>query len=154
LILPWGQRSQFGQLGHLLTQHDVLPRTSWQESLMRQIRWNQATRSAMLLVYVGLIFTHSLILSLAELELRGNRLAWGIVAAALLTRWLLAGRIGRQVLADATTRHGLWLIPLCDCLGFGLWCVGLVRNQVSWRGQQFRLSRSGKLTAISESSQI
>ena len=150
------------QLGYLPTQTGyrvslsryvvthVLSATTMRDSFLRQTRWNQAIRASDPAGYVGLIFTHGFVLSLGFLYITGGSWqGWLLAALALGCKLFLAWIVGIDLLEDSATQKGWWLLPICDCISFGLWCAGLVENTVIWRGQQFQVSAAGKLIAIS-----
>jgi ceramide glucosyltransferase len=96
--------------------------------------------------YLGLVVTHGT--ALASLNALVSQASWSslrLLASVLVVRVLVAWRIGVQQLGDNILRKHLWLLPVRDLLGFGIWCSALVSRRVEWRGKHFRIIRGGKI---------
>jgi ceramide glucosyltransferase len=51
------------------------------------------------------------------------------------------------VLGDRQVLASLWLVPLRDLLGVGIWVAGFAGDSIVWRGERFRL-RKGRLLRV------
>ena len=58
-------------------------------------------------------------------------MAWSVA------HWGLGGRVARR----------LWLVPVRDALGVGVWCAALFKNRIQWRGREFALNK-GRLVPL------
>ena len=116
----------------------------------RQTRWNCCTRVSRPWGYLGLIFTHGTAMSILFLIATGGSIfGWAIAFLTWSTRLIMAWVVGVKSLKDPVTSKFLWLVPLRDLIGFAIWCYALVGNTFEWRGQQFKLTRAGKLELLS-----
>lgn len=114
-----------------------------------QIRWNRGIRAARPLGYAGLLFTHgvpaALLLLLAA---SGARAAWILAGATLAARLFMAWYVAVRCLRDPVARRALWLVPLRDLLGFGLWIAAYLGTTIVWRGERFELREHGRLAPM------
>lgn len=141
-------------LSDVVVQHD-LSITSFKELLRRQIRWNRGIRVCRPWGYRGLIFTHGVPASLMLLFVNhGSALSWALFGAVWISRLAMAHIIGARYLSDRAARKFLWWVPVQDLISFALWGMGLFGNAVSWRDQDFRLTKEGKLVARSTESDV
>lgn len=112
-----------------------------------QIRWNRGTRAARPWGYAGLLFTHGVPAALLlPLVAFGSPAAWALSATTLAARLTMAWYVAVRRLRDPVARRALWLVPLRDLLGFGLWIAAYLGTTIVWRGQRFRLGGGGKLS--------
>jgi ceramide glucosyltransferase len=117
--------------------------------IQHQTRWNRCTRAANPWGYLGLIFSHGTVFSLAFFCLSGaSSLGWEVLGVLWTARILMGWIVGVKGLKDSVAARFLWLIPLRDLLSFGLWCYGFMGDRIVWRGKQFRLVRGGKLVPL------
>jgi ceramide glucosyltransferase len=117
--------------------------------IQHQTRWNRCTRAANPWGYLGLVFSHGTVFSLAFFCLsRASSMGWEVLGAMWTVRILMGWIVGVKGLEDAVAARFLWLIPLRDLLSFGLWCYGFMGDRIVWRGKQFRLVRGGKLVPL------
>jgi ceramide glucosyltransferase len=125
-----------------------LPVYSLRGFVEHQLRWGRCIRDSRPWGYLGLVTTFGLMWSLLALILgKGALWAWLLLVAVLLVRGLMAISVGKQVLHDTQVVRSLWLLPLRDLMGVGLWIGSLLGHTVRWRGETFRLQR-GKLVRI------
>jgi ceramide glucosyltransferase len=135
-------------LSNYVIEH-VLPIQCFTGFIQRQTRWNRGTRVFRPLGYLGLIFTHGTVISLLFLLVtQGSSLGWVVFCATWTTRLAMAWIVGAQFLNDPIVKKFLWLVPLRDLIGFALWCYTFAGNSINWRGQQFLLSKEGKLLPL------
>ncbi len=149
------------QLGFLPTQvgytvvlsdyliNHVMPQSTIAESIHRQTRWLVGIRASRPWGYAGLIFTHGTVTSLLFLLATGGSiLGWCVLSVAWTLRLTMAWFVGVRCLGDPVAQKLLWLVPLRDVASFMLWGYSFVGNTVEWRDRQFRLTRGGKLIAL------
>jgi ceramide glucosyltransferase len=70
--------------------------------------------------------------------------SWALLAAAILTRYLVAFVVGRVVLRDRQAWRDWWLILVRDFIAPLIWIGSYTGRTVAWRGDQFIL-KDGKL---------
>ncbi len=117
--------------------------------IQHQTRWNRCTRAANPWGYLGLIFSHGTMFSLAFFCLsKGSSLGWEVVGVMWAARIAMGWFVGVKGLGDKVAAQFLWLIPVRDLLSFGLWCYGFMGDRIVWRGKQFRLVSGGKLVPL------
>jgi ceramide glucosyltransferase len=110
-----------------------------------QLRWARTVRDSRRWGYVGLLFTHTLPLALANVAASGLSF-WSIwlVLLAYLLRLAIALQVGVGVLRDGQVLRDLWLLPVRDVVGFAVWVWSFAGNTIEWRGERFVL-KDGKL---------
>jgi ceramide glucosyltransferase len=117
--------------------------------IQHQTRWNRCTRAANPWGYLGLIFSHGTVFSLAFFCLsKASSLGWEVLGIMWTARILMGWIVGVKGLEDNVAARFLWLIPVRDLLSFGLWCYGFMGDHIVWRGKQFRLVSGGKLVPL------
>jgi ceramide glucosyltransferase len=123
-----------------------IPEYSWTGFLDHQLRWARTIRDASPGGYVGLVFTHGFAWALLNVMASGiSLLSLWLLALSFFLRLALAMTVGAEVLADHQVLPRLWMLPLRDLIGFGLWIAGFAGDSVVWRGERFQL-KNGKLT--------
>jgi ceramide glucosyltransferase len=151
------------QLGHLparagyrvaladyIVEH-VLPESRLADALQRQIRWARCVRVSRPWGHLGLILTYGTVTSfLLAIATQGAILGWTVLASTWVMRLLMGWIVGVNVLADPVAKKFFWLMPLRDLLSWGIWCYSFLGSTIKWRGQQFKLTKGGKLVPISE----
>jgi ceramide glucosyltransferase len=113
-----------------------------------QLRWARTVRDSRRWGYVGLLFTHTLPLALANVAASGLSFwsVWLVVLAYLL-RLAIALQVGVGVLRDGQVLRDLWLLPVRDLVGFAVWVWSFAGNTIEWRGERFVL-KDGKLQKV------
>ena len=71
-----------------------------------------------------------------------------LLAVTLGLRLGMGWLIGVYWLHDKVLQRYFWLLPLCDLLNFGIWCLGLFGRRVEWRGQRLTIGRAGKIVQV------
>lgn len=118
--------------------------------LKHQLRWNKAVRLSRPKGYAGLILTYGIATSfLLLVSLNFSSAAWILFLIAIVIRALTAVFGGVILMKDYTLLKNLWLLPIRDFIGFGVWLAGLFGNKVEWRGVTYSLTRDGKLNSSS-----
>ncbi|MBW4643577.1 MAG: bacteriohopanetetrol glucosamine biosynthesis glycosyltransferase HpnI [Goleter apudmare HA4340-LM2] len=149
------------QLGHLPAQagykvvlsnyivDHVLDRSTLANAIHRQIRWARCIRVSQPWGYLGLLFGYGTVTSLLLLlATRGSIFGWIVLAVTWLMRLLMGWVVGVKILHDPTVKKFLWIIPGRDLISFAIWCLGFVSSTIEWRGQQLKLNKGGKMTAV------
>jgi len=114
--------------------------------LAHQLRWARTYRVCRPGGYLAYGITHALIYSLAILAASGlASWAWGLVAATLTIRWVVAGFSERRCLNGNLPWWAFMLLPVKDLFSFGLWLASFLGSRVNWGGRTFRVTREGKL---------
>ena len=110
-----------------------------------QLRWARTVRDSRRWGYVGLLFTHTLPLALANVAASGVSF-WSVwlLFLAYLLRLAIALQVGVGVLRDGQVLRDLWLLPVRDVVGFAVWIWSFAGNTIEWRGERFVL-KAGKL---------
>ena len=126
---------------------DHVPKKETMISMLKhQLRWNKAVRVSRPKGYAGLILTYGIVTSfLLLLTLNFSSAAWILFLSTTVVRLLTAVFGGVVLMRDLTLLKNLWLLPLRDFIGFGVWVVGLFGKKVEWRGVKYSLTNDGKL---------
>lgn len=126
----------------------TVPAYSFGKFLEHQLRWARGMRDARKAGYLGVVFTFGLAWALLNLVAAGASLSSiALLSLLLVARVTLALAIGVGVLRDRQVLRDLWLLPLRDLVGLGVWAWSYAGNTVVWRGQKFIL-KDGKLQRI------
>ncbi len=119
--------------------------------LKHQLRWGRAVRVSRPKGFAGLILTYGVATSLLLLVALGfSAFGWVLVALTLLVRLSTAVYSGVVLLRDGVLLKYLWLVPVRDLLGFGVWVASWLGKEIHWRGQRFIVKRSGKIEPLAE----
>ncbi len=126
---------------------DHVPKRETMISMLKhQLRWNKAVRLSRPKGYAGLILTYGIATSfLLLLSLNFSFAAWVLFFCTMIVRLLTAVFGGVILMKDTTLLKNLWLLPIRDFIGFGVWLAGLFGNKVEWRGVKYSLTNDGKL---------
>jgi ceramide glucosyltransferase len=115
-----------------------VPPYGWRGFTEHQVRWGRTIRDASPWGYVGLVFTHGLGWALLNLLASGlSPLSLWLLGMSFFLRLTLAMVVGAEVLGDHQVLPNLWLVPLRDVVGMGLWVAGFAGNTIVWRGERF-----------------
>jgi ceramide glucosyltransferase len=122
-----------------------LPAYSFREFLQHQLRWARSTRHSRRRAYAGVVVTFAIPWAiLAVLFSHGATWAWILLIAVCVARLAVALAVGWGILRDRQVLRDLWLVPLRDLIGLGVWIGSYTGRTVAWRGDQFVL-KDGKL---------
>ena len=137
-------------LSDYVVDHISAPDTM-KSMLQHQLRWARAVRISRPKGYAGLILTYGLATSLLLLFAVGfTPFGWWLVGSVLLLRFAAAIYGGVILLEDRALLKNLWLVPLRDLLGFGVWVAGFLGQEISWRGRRFVVLPSGKIEPVTD----
>lgn len=125
----------------------VLGATTFRDQWDREVRWIRCARVSRPWEYPGLLLTLSTPLAATFTVATGFAPSgWQALTVSLLLRWLIAWRITGYT-GDRESRRWLVWLPLRDLLSAAVWCAGLMRRRVTWRGETFLLTPDGRLQA-------
>jgi len=114
--------------------------------LKHQLRWSRSRRFVRPGGYLGTVLTHGTVLVFLNLLLYHHTgLSQVLLAVTLSIRLSMGWLIGVYWLQDKVLQQYFWLLPLCDLLNFGLWCLGLFGKRVEWRGRRLTIGGGGKI---------
>jgi ceramide glucosyltransferase len=123
----------------------AIPAYSFAQFWQHQLRWARTMRVSRPGGYAGMLLTFALPWSiLLAIVAPRHWWSWAVVAAAILVRSTTTTIVGRTVLRDRTIISNLALLPLRDLLAPFVWAWSFAGNNVTWRGDTFRI-RQGKL---------
>lgn len=126
----------------------VLPAYSLAGAWRHELRWGRTQRACRPGGYAGRVFTFGLLWGALVLLLsRGAPWAWGLFAAAVVLRLVLAILVGTRILGDRKVLRNLWLLPLRELFGFVVWIASFLGRRIVWRGEAFILQK-GKLRLV------
>ena len=107
------------------------------------LRWAVTIRGVAGAGHWGSLVTHAV--PLALIAALFQPLAGGLtLIAALAMRIMLAGVVDR---IHGQRTAPIWMIPLADCLGFGIFCASLTARKIDWRGQRLTMAPDGRIIA-------
>jgi ceramide glucosyltransferase len=131
-------------LPYVVSTHN--PEMSFSDYLAHQLRWARTYRICRPAGYLAYGITHALVYSLIILLAAGLApWAWGLAAATLVLRGVLAGFSERHCLKGNLSLWAFALLPLKDLLAFGLWLASFLGSRVTWGDRSFRVTPEGKL---------
>lgn len=131
-------------LPYVVSTHN--PEMSFSDYLAHQLRWARTYRICRPAGYLAYGITHALVYSLVILLATGlASWAWGLAAATLVLRGVLAGFSERRCLRGPLPLWAFALLPLKDLIAFGLWLASFLGSRVTWAGRSFRVTPEGKL---------
>jgi ceramide glucosyltransferase len=122
------------------------PEMSLNAYLAHQLRWARTYRVCRPGGYLAYGITHVLVYSLAILLTTGLApWAWGLLAATLTIRGVVAGFSERCGLQGNLPWWAFALLPLKDLFSFGLWLASFLGSRVIWGERTYRVTPEGKL---------
>jgi ceramide glucosyltransferase len=122
------------------------PEMSLSAYLAHQLRWARTYRVCRPGGYLAYGITHALVYSLAILVASGlASWAWGLVAATLAIRIVVAGFSARSCLNGDLPGWAFGLLPLKDLFSFGLWLASFLGSRVTWGERTFLVNKEGRL---------
>jgi len=122
-----------------------IPAYDWRGFVEHQVRWARTVRDASPAGYIGLLFTHGLCWALVNVLASGlSPLSVWLLGMSFFLRVGVAMMVGTEVLGDHQVLPSLWLLPIRDVVGLGVWVAGFAGHTIVWRGERFEL-KDGKL---------
>jgi ceramide glucosyltransferase len=130
-----------------LVVETINPEMSLAAYLAHQLRWARTYRVCRPGGYLAYGITHALVYSLVILAASGLApWAWGLTAATLAIRGVVAGFSERRCLQGHLPWWAYGLLPGKDLCSFALWLASFLGDRVSWGERTFRVTPEGKLT--------
>ncbi len=117
----------------------------WTAVWRHQLRWVRTIRVCRPWPYAASVLGNATVWPLLWTLADPRPIVWTGAAACLAVRMATAWDSQRRLtLSDA---HGwwLWLVPLKDLLQSVLWALAFLGETVEWRGERFRVLRTGEL---------
>lgn len=127
---------------------DVAGRMSVRDYLVHQLRWARTYRASRPKGYLGYGITHVFTWALLFLAFRPGALSFSALCLALLLRALTALAINRKFIRARGWLKWIFLLPVKDVIGFGIWALSFAGGKVAWRGKLYRVTRTGELNRI------
>lgn len=117
-----------------------LPAYSFGQMYEHQLRWGRTMRDLRKSAYAGIAFTYGLPWAILAMLLAGFA-PWslGLLAIVAIARFVSTYAFCKWVVLDEHSRRNLWLVPLRDFIGVGVFVASFLGNTVTWRGEEFRL---------------
>jgi len=109
-----------------------------------QLRWAQTIRACQPIPHFLSIISNSTVWPLAYFLCFPAKTSASILVAAILLRSLTCWSSALRLTGQSRAFY-LWMAPLKDLLGFGIWLVSIFYNRVIWRGEIYKLLRGGRL---------
>lgn len=145
------QQGETVVLSHHAIDHMVINASFWQ-SMLHQVRWMKSTRFSRPKGHFGTALTFAMpfgVLGLGSAVALGHvKIGVGLLAWALISRWLLSVAVGNWVVGDSSWFGLLILYPIRDLMGFLFWAASYTSNRIHWRGRKFELLAGGKMRAV------
>lgn len=111
-----------------------------------QLYWDQNTRAMRPTEFFATIIVRAVPFALLFALLMGfSALGTGVLVATLAIRLATAAFTLGALLRDREGFAALWLLPLRDIFGLGIWLVAIVRRDFVRRGQRFALMADGRI---------
>jgi ceramide glucosyltransferase len=127
----------------------MLPPVGFAAVVRHQTRWARSTRMSRPMGYLGLILTQGTALAVLNLVASGaSIMSIRIICATLIVRTSVGWLIGVHYLRDRILGRNLWLLPVRDLFGLGIWILGLFGRRVEWRGRLFEIVGDGKIVQV------
>jgi ceramide glucosyltransferase len=125
-----------------------VPPYRFPQFLAHQIRWGRSTRDSRRMGYTGMILTYGLPWAILNFIASGASMSSiALLSLTLMARVAVALAVGVGVVGDVQVIRDLWLLPVRDLVGMGIWIWSFAGDTVAWRGQRFSL-KNGKLTRL------
>jgi ceramide glucosyltransferase len=116
---------------------------SFAELARHELRWNATVFRLDPGGFTGLGLLNPLPVALLALVATGfSPAGLGIIGTALLARLVVAVRVDRLV---GMASGPLWLLPIRDCISFGLFIATFFGQSVDWRGVRLTVARDGRV---------
>ena len=118
---------------------------TWSRAWQHQLRWARTIRVCQPVPYFLSILSNATLWPLAWAISTAAPGTMAFLAAAVVSRAVVAMDLERRLTGILPSWNRLWLAPLKDLLQFGLWLGAFLGNRIEWRGATMRLRRDGTL---------
>lgn len=146
----WAKGYQIVLSHHIV--RNVLTTRSPRRTLGDQLRWMKSTRYSRPAGHAGTGLTYAVpfgILGLIAGAATGEwRLGVGLFALAWVNRMIQSLMVGWGVARDPRAIWLCWLYPVRDLFGFVAWLLSYTSREFYWRGETYRFSNGGKISAM------
>lgn len=120
---------------------------SWGQVWRHQLRWGRTIRVCQPVPYFFSILANGTVWPLLAILVAQSSETLGLAQIALLTRALTAmSNYSRLTGGPGWLAFGL--APVRDIMGAAVWAQSFLGSTVTWRGRQFHVNKSGKLTPL------
>jgi ceramide glucosyltransferase len=135
---------------------EILPRPVWmlfpsqrvRNYFLHERRWTIGLRNIRPWAHAGLLFSQGALWALlVALAAPSSAITFGYICAYLFARIGMVWYVGVRGLGDPVVRANLWLVPIRDVIGVGIWFASFFSNRISWRGSDFMILQ-GKLVPV------
>lgn len=120
----------------------------WGEVWRHQLRWARTIRVCMPGPYAASVLSNATLWPLLWVALWPNAVSATGAAACLVVRIATAADNQGRMMRSRAHWPWMWLAPLKDLLQFVLWALSFLGSTVEWRGERFRVLRTGELTRL------
>jgi ceramide glucosyltransferase len=109
------------------------------------VYWDQNTRAASPSGFAATVLIRAVPFALIYAVLTGlSPLGIGVLGLALAIR-VGAAAVVASLYGDGAVLKALWLLPFRDVVGLASWSAALRKRSFVWRGNEFRLTREGRI---------
>lgn len=130
-------------LSEVVVDH-VIRYATLRDFLSHQLRWARTYRVCRPKGYFLSIFTRGIFFCLGLVLLNPRApLAYQLMIGYVVLRFGMASWFQHK-LRESDPKY-LWLLPLRDLLGLGLWLAAFLGTGVSWRGKRYRITAGGRM---------
>jgi ceramide glucosyltransferase len=120
----------------------------WTSVWRHQLRWSRTIRVCRPGPYAASVLSNATLWPLIWGLVCHHPLVWAGAAACLAVRVATAWDNQRRLTRSNAHCGWLWLVPVKDLLQAVLWALAFAGNTVEWRGERFRVHRTGELVPI------
>ncbi|MBC8002860.1 MAG: glycosyltransferase [Opitutaceae bacterium] len=121
---------------------------TWRDAWQHQLRWARTIRACQPFAFFLSIVGNATFWPLLWLAVQPQEHVWHMAAIFILLRIVSASQNQRKMNLSNTHWRYDWLVPIKDLLGVILWITAQLGNEVTWRGDRFRVDRGGRLTRV------
>lgn len=125
---------------------DTVVAESFASLFQHELRWARTVRTLKPAEHFLSVVTHPLPLLILLLLASPSMLDAAALAAAMGLRMALHVALGRRFHPGERLRP--WLVPLRECLCFGIWAASFLGNSIRWRQRRFVIGRGGMLVPL------
>ncbi len=113
--------------------------------LLHQLRWARTYRASRPKGYIGYGITHFFAYCFFLSVFWPGALTFSALALSFFLRALGGFAVNRRFIGRTGWGRWLFLLPAKDMLSFGIWLLSFAGRQVAWRGDIYRVTRTGEL---------
>jgi ceramide glucosyltransferase len=124
------------------------PPAGWGHFWSHQLRWARTIRACKPVPYALSVLSNATFWPLLWLAIRPQPAVLAVATGCLLLRIIAAVTLQKRLAPAQKSAGYFWLVPIKDLFQFALWLMAFAGNRISWRGQTYRLQRSGKLVPV------